>query len=124
VKGRSSLTSTVVLFIYGYTLLELILDIGAVYFAVKLARVTGAFRGWILMILAVVLTTLSVSSSVISLIVFFPESALEGLVNQFGSASIVEGSVFGIGTSLFLFLAMFELYRTFKRLQSKPAPSE
>jgi uncharacterized membrane protein YedE/YeeE len=118
------MTNDVVLFIYAYTLLELLLDIGAVYFAVKLARVTGAFRGWLLMIGAVVLTTLSVSSSVISLIVFFPESALESLVNQFGAGTIVEGSVFGIGTSLFLFLAMFELYRTFKRLQPKPSPAE
>ena len=117
------MTSAIVLFIYAYTLLELLLDIGAVYFAVKLARVTGAFRGWILMIIAVVLTTLSVSSSVISLIIFFPESALESLVNQFGSGTIVEGSAFGIGTSLFLFLAMLELYRTFKRLQTKPSPS-
>jgi hypothetical protein len=118
------LASDVVLFIYFYTLLELLLDIGAVYFAVRLARVTGAFRGWILMIAAVVLATLSVSSSVITLVVFFPESSLESLVNQFGAGSIVEGSVFGIGTSLFLFLAMFELYRTFKRLQPKPSQAE
>jgi len=118
------LASGVVLFIYFYTILELLLDIGAVYFAVRLARVTGAFRGWILMILAVVLTTLSVSSSVISTIVFVPASNLEALVNQFGAGTIVEGSVFGIGTSLFLFLAMFELYRTFKRLQAKPSQAE
>jgi hypothetical protein len=117
------MVSSIILYVYAYTAVELLLDIGAVYFAVKLARVTGAFRGWVLMIAAVVLITLQTSSSVLSLILFFPESQLESLINSVGNAAIVQGSIFGIGVSLTLFLAMLELYRTFRRVQAKQAPT-
>ena len=113
------MVSEAVTIIYAYTLLELALDIAAVIYAYRLTKITGAFRGWILMILAVVLITLQGTSSILTLAFFFPESQLESLINSVGFAALAQGAVIGVAVSLSLFGAMFELYRTFKRVQSK-----
>jgi hypothetical protein len=113
------LVSESVLIIYAYTILELALDIGAVIYAYRLTKITGAFRGWLLMILAVVLITFQSSSSILTLAFFFPESQLESLINSVGIAALAEGAVVGIAVSLSLFGAMFELFKTFKRVQSE-----
>jgi hypothetical protein len=112
------MVSEIVGIIYAYTFLELILDLAAVFYAYRLTKLTGSFRGWILMILALVLITVQGTSSIVSLIVFFPEAQLESLVSTVGTAAIIQGAVIGIAVSGSLFGAMFELYRTFKRVQS------
>ena len=113
------MVSDIVYVIYGYTFLELILDIGAVYFAYRLTKITGAFRGWILMIIAVALITVQGTTSILTLILLFPESQLEALITSIGTPALIEGAVVGVAVSLSLFGAMFELYRTFKRLQTR-----
>lgn len=118
------MVSETVAIIYAYTLVELALDVAAVVYAYRLTKITGAFRGWILMILAVVLITIQGSSSIVTLILFFPEAQLESLISSVGTGALIQGAIIGVAISASLFGAMFELYRTFKRLQTKPSPSE
>ncbi len=106
--------------IYAYTFLELALDVLAVVYAYRLTKITGAFRGWVLMILAVVLITVQGTSSIITLIVFFPEAQLESLIATVGTAALIQGAIIGVAVSACLFGAMFELFRTFRRLQTEP----
>lgn len=113
------MVSQIVAVVYSYTFLELAFDVLAVIYAYRLTKLTGAFRGWVLMILAVVLITVQGTSSVLSLLIFFPEAELEALIASIGTGVLVEGAVVGVGVSLCLFGAMFELYRTFKRVQTK-----
>lgn len=114
------MVSETVAIIYAYTFLELALDVLAVIYAYRLTKITGAFRGWLLMILAVVLITLQGSSSIVTLIVFFPEAQLESLISSVGTVALVQGAIIGVAISASLFGAMFELYRTFKKLQTGP----
>lgn len=110
------MVSETIAFVYLYTLLELVLDIGAVLFAYRLTRITGAFRGWILMIAALVLITVQSTSSILTLALFFPEAQLDALVASIGTDALVRGAVVGIALSAALFGAMLELFRTFERL--------
>jgi hypothetical protein len=112
------LVSLEVTYVYAYTLLELLLDIGAVYFAYRLTRITGAFRGWVLMIAAVVLITFQSTSSILTLALFFPESQLESLIQSIGTGTFIVSSLIGMLVSITLFLAMFELFRTFNRVKA------
>lgn len=115
------MVSEIVGIIYAYTLLELALDVLAVIYAYRLTKITGAFRGWLLMILAVVLITVQGTSSIVTLILFFPEAQLESLISSIGTAALIQGAIIGVALSASLFGAMFELYRTFRRLQTGTA---
>lgn len=110
------MVSGTIAFVYSYTLLELALDMGAVYFAYRLTRITGAFRGWILMILALVLITVQSTSSILTLALFFPEAQLVSLIASIGTTALIRGAVIGIAVSAALFGSMVELFATFKRL--------
>ena len=112
------MVSEIVAVIYAYTLVELTFDVLAVVYAYRLTKITGAFRGWLLMILAVVLITVQGTSSIVTLVLFFPEAQLESLISSVGTAALFQGAIIGIALSASLFGAMFELYRTFKRLQA------
>jgi hypothetical protein len=105
------------MYVYSYVLIELVLDFAAVLYAYRLTRITGTFKGWVLMIIAVALIAIQGSTSLVETILFFPEAQLEQLINSFGATTIVTGSVLGLAVSLSLFLAMFERFRTFRRLQ-------
>jgi hypothetical protein len=115
------MVSEIIGVIYGYTFLELALDVLAVVYAYRLTKITGTFRGWLLMILAVVLITVQGSASIVSLILFFPESQLESLIASVGTGALIQGAIIGVALSASLFGAMFELYRTFKKLQTESA---
>jgi hypothetical protein len=91
------MVSQIVAVVYSYTFLELAFDVLAVIYAYRLTKLTGAFRGWVLMILAVVLITVQGTSSVLSLLIFFPEAELEALIASIGTGVLVEGAVVGVG---------------------------
>jgi hypothetical protein len=115
------MTSALILYVYAYTLAEVLLDIGAVYFSYRLTKLTGAFRGWVLMIFTVILIAVQGVGSLVSQIALFPESQLEQLILSIGIGFIVYSSVLGLATSIVLFSAMYELFRTFTRVKRQSA---
>jgi len=115
------MTSALVLYVYSYTLIELLLDIGAVYFAYRLTRLTGTFRGWVLMIIVVVLIATQNVGSLIAQLILLTPTQLEQLILNIGVGFIIYSSVIGLLTAIVLFLAFWELYRTFARVKRREA---
>jgi hypothetical protein len=114
----------VILYVYAYVVGELVLDTLAVFFAYRLTKITGSFRGWILVIIAVALFTFQNLVSLVETVLFFPVAQLLQLIQSIGTASFIFSSALGMALSLTLFLAMFELYRTFKRVTQDSKPQE
>jgi hypothetical protein len=107
------------LFEYAFIIAYFGLDVGAVYYALKLGKITGLFRGWLFMIAALILISVSGLISLVEYVFVFPGSQLEALVQQWGTITFFASSGIGIGVAILLFLSMFELFRTFKKLNEK-----
>ena len=90
---------------------NIILDIGAAYYCYRLTRITGGFRAWWLVIIFTILFAVQ-SFSGVSYQVLTGSSQQTDL---FGTALF--GVVLGLLMSALLFSAMFEIFRTFKRIQ-------
>jgi len=96
---------------------NIILDIGAAYYCYRLTRITGGFRAWWLIIVFTILFAVgsfsSVSYSVLSTDLMTPNAL---------SSSITGTALFNVGLgltmSILLFAAMFELQKTFKKVQA------
>jgi hypothetical protein len=104
---------------YTYIIAYLALDVAAVYYAIKLSKITGLFRGWLLMIAALILISVSGLISLVEYVFVFPASQLEALVSQLGIITFFASSGIGMSVTILLFLSMFELFRTFKKLNEK-----
>jgi hypothetical protein len=98
-------------------LVNLVLDVGAAYYCYRLTRITGGFRAWWLLIAFTVLFTVQsffgVPYQIITSTGLLAGSTETALV---GTALLTVA--LGLAMSLLLFLAMFEIFRTFKRLQT------
>jgi hypothetical protein len=79
------LTSLIILFEYAFIIAYSGLDVGAVYYALKLGKITGLFRGWLFMIAALILISVSGLISLVEYVFVFPGSQLEALVQQWGN---------------------------------------
>jgi len=115
------MTAALVLYVYAYTLIELILDIGAVYFVYRLIKLTGTFRWWVLMIIAVTLSAIQSVGSLLAQFLLFPPEQLEQLILSIGVGYVVYSSIVGLLTAIVFFLAFWELYRSFARVKSRQA---
>jgi hypothetical protein len=113
------LTSAIIDFVYAYVIAYVALDVGAVYYALKLSKITGLFRGWLLMIAALILISISGLISLVEYVLVFPVTQLEAIVSQLGIISFLASSGIGISATILMFLSMFELFRTFKKLNEK-----
>lgn len=115
------MTSLIDWFIGLSWLINIILDVGAAYYAYKLTKVTGGFRAWWLIIgftiLFVVTSFTSVSYGILA-------SAAQG-TSTTTAGDLVSGAylnvLLNLLMSVLLFTAMFELHRTFKRIQTTQA---
>src|SRR5438552_3929907 len=118
------MTDPIILYLYTYVIIDLLRDIGAVIYAYRLTKITGAFRGWVLVIVAIAVFTLQNFISIIETMVFFPAEQLTKLIQSIGIGSFVFSSILAMSLSLCLFFAMFELYKTFKKVTTNIKPRE
>jgi hypothetical protein len=92
---------------------------GAVYYAVRLSKITGLFRGWILLIAALIVISFSGLISLVEYVFLFPASQLEALLSQLGTITFFTLSAIVMSATVLLFLSMVELFRTFKKVNEK-----
>lgn len=90
-----------------FGLISIALQIVAAYFAYRLIRITGAFRAWTLIILALILMTLRrVTAQLITW----------GYLQQLtGSIGITDRLVLPLLISIFLVWGMYDLLNLFKK---------
>lgn len=112
--------------LYCFVTLEVTLLIGAAFYCFRLTRFTGAFRAWTFLISAMVLLAMGSTVSYVNMVFFYSSAQMDALVNRSTSIAFIATSAYGLGVSALLFLAMFELFKTFKRLRmpNKPLPSD
>jgi hypothetical protein len=109
----------VVVYIYLYVFLLPILDAGGFYYTYRVRKITGAFRGWNLLLLFVVLFCVQGLGTFVGgaiTAVFYP-SLLEAYVAKTGAGSIIGSSTYNLVVAGVLFLAMFEINRVFEKVQ-------
>jgi hypothetical protein len=109
-------------FVFFYSATFPIFAGGAFYYAYKLTKIAGAFRGWILMITFVVVFAIQALSSLIGVAAIFHPMQIEQYIEQRGGATFISNSIYNDILAAILFAAMFEMYRTFRALQTKVAP--
>jgi hypothetical protein len=109
----------IVVYIYLYVFLLPILDAGGFYYTYRVRKITGAFRGWNLLLLFVVLFCVQGLGTFVGgaiTAVFYP-SLLEAYVTKTGAGSIIGSSTYNLVVAGVLFLAMFEINRVFEKVQ-------
>lgn len=97
-------------------LVNFALDIGAAFFCYRLTKVTGGFRAWWLIIVFTVLFATSSFFSV-SYGVLITGELTSSTQNLLGSAYF--SVILNFFMSILLFTSMFELNRTFRRVQKE-----
>ena len=115
-------TSTTI-FAYTYAVVYPLLTAAAFYYAVRITRIAGVFRGWFLMIAFVIVFALEGLSSSFPLVAFFQPANLSEYIQQVGLRSFVTSGAYSLVLAAILFAAMFEMYRTFRALQGGRSPS-
>lgn len=86
---------------------QIILQLGAAFLAYRLTRLTGAFRAWSLLIIALVFMAARRTTALLIEMGAMP--ALGGFVG------FVDRIVLPLSISILLLLSMYELVRTFER---------
>ena len=109
-------------FVYFYSIVFPVLAGGALYYAVRLTRIAGSFRGWILMIVFLVVFAFQALSSLLGVVAIFNPNLVEQYLQ--GNASFVTTSAYNILLGAILIAAMSSIYRTFKGLQAKVETSQ
>ncbi|MDA4116201.1 MAG: hypothetical protein OK442_06570 [Thaumarchaeota archaeon] len=114
-------------FFYLYVFLLAFFDVGAFYYTYRITKVVGVFRGWILMLVFVVIfaTEGVVAFGASAALTILSPSRLDTYLNGSGTVSSLLGTgLYNLILAALLFGAMFELYRTFNRVSSKASSSE
>ncbi|MBI2126515.1 MAG: hypothetical protein HYU02_04280 [Thaumarchaeota archaeon] len=94
--------------------LQIIIQLGAVYFAYRLTKITGAFRAWLMVIFALVLMTVR---RITALMI-----EIGSLAAFAGATAFIDRIILPLAISVLLLLAMYDLIRTFRRqMQSNRA---
>jgi hypothetical protein len=91
---------------------QIVVQLVAVYLAYRLTRITGAFRAWYLIILALVLMTVRRVTALMIETGWIPALA--------GSLAFIDRILLPLAISVLLAVAMFELVRMFKSHSTKP----
>jgi len=110
-------------FFYLYLFLLAFFDVGAFYFTYRITKVVGVFRGWILMLVFVVVFAAEgvVAFGASAALAIFNPSLLDKYLQGSTASSLLGTGLYPLITAALLFSAMFELYRTFKRVSSRPS---
>ncbi len=104
--------------LYLVVALQLVAQAGAVYFAIRLMRLTGRFRAWTLIITAFVLNTAISVFGLWFLLAFNPDQ-LTALVQSVGLATTLLSDSVSIAVSFLLFFGVFDLVRRFEHTAKK-----
>jgi len=103
-------------FVYFYSVVFPILAGGALYYAVRLTRIAGSFRGWILMIVFLAVFAFQALSSLMGVVAIFNPNLVEQYLQK--NSSFVGTSAYNTVLAAILFAAMSSIYRTFRGLQA------
>ncbi len=109
--------SPAVTFTLVYVVAVAFLGAGSVYYAVRLSKVTGIFRGWTLIIISSVLVLVQGTAGFVELIVLLPEKNID-LVFQLAREPLFTFASVSIILSFTLLVAMLDLYRTFAKVRN------
>ncbi len=91
--------------------LQIAIQLGAVYLAYRLTKLTGAFVAWSLVIFALILMTVRrITASMIQL------NLIPGLS---GSIQVIDTIALPLAISILLFAAIYLLVKTFERQMKK-----
>ena len=105
--------------LYFITVVELVFQIGVVFYAYKVSRITGSFRAWTLIIAAwTIVTVQSVIGLVLTLTL--PADQLGSLISTIGETTTILSSMVNVAAGLLLFLGVFGLAKRFQN-QAKPS---
>ena len=110
---------------YLYVFLLGFFDVGAFYYTYRITKVVGVFRGWILMLVFVVIFAVEgvvVLGASAALAIFDP-ARLNAYLDSPNASSTMGTGLYSLILAALLFSAMFELYRTFKRISSRASES-
>jgi hypothetical protein len=102
---------------YAFVVTEAALDVGAAYNAYRLMKLTGAFKAWILMIVAVAIIAFQGLVTVLEIVLLYSEKEVEVLLGALNIWVYLYEIVPGLLLSFILFGAMYELHKTFKALK-------
>lgn len=91
--------------------LQIAIQLGAVYLAYRLTRVTGAFVSWSLVILALILMTVRRVTALTIQLSLVPSLS--------GSIEFVDTTLLPLSISILLIAAIYGLVRTFERQSKK-----
>ena len=109
------MTDPLVYYAYAYVTLVVFLFVGAAVYGYRVTRITGTFRGWLLLIGAI---ALAAASSVLTYFqILFLESFAQvtAIVKASTPLDFLLSSFYEIALALMLFFGMFELFRVFRR---------
>jgi hypothetical protein len=110
-------------FFYLYVILLAFFDVGAFYYTYRITKVVGVFRGWILMLVFVIVfaTEGVIAFGASAALTIFSPSRLDTYLQSSTASSLLGTGSYNLVLAALLFSAMFELYRTFNRVSSKAA---
>ncbi len=100
------------------TVIQLILSLGAVYYAYRITGLLGSFLAWTMIIVAFLLLTLERVSS-LALTFLLPPESLAPLLTAISPSTLLFTDIVNVGASLLLLLGVRGLYKTFQRQSKK-----
>jgi hypothetical protein len=92
---------------------QIVVQLVAVYFAYQLTRITGAFRAWYMIIMALILMTVRRVTALMIQTGWIPAFT--------GSLAFVDQIVLPLAISVLLVVAMLELVRLFEKQAKAPS---
>jgi hypothetical protein len=108
-------TDAIVYYAYGYITLVVFLFVGAAVYGYRVTRITGTFRGWLLLIGAIALAAASSVFTYFQILFFESFAQVTAIVEASTPLNFLLGSFYEIALALMLFFGMFELFRIFNK---------
>jgi hypothetical protein len=93
-------------------LVQIVVQLVAVYLAYRLSRITGAFQAWYLIIVALVLMTVRRITALLIQTGWIPVEA--------GALAYIDQILLPLAISVLLVVALFELVRLFEKQSKTP----
>lgn len=94
-----------------FSVVQIILQLGAAYFAYKLVKLTGMFRAWVLVITAFILMAFRRTTALLITMGAVPELT--------GAVGIFDRLILPLIISICLITGMYELFKMFLRWHKK-----
>jgi len=112
-------------FFYLYVVLLAFFDVGAFYYTYRITKVVGVFRGWILMLVFVVVfaTEGVIAFGASAALTILNPSSLDKYLSGSAASSLLGTGLYNLILAALLFSTMFELCRTFNRVSSRASGS-